>query len=82
VAVMALCCRRRGFAELATLQIGWCTVVESALNFLGARVRPPAPTRGNLVAEGCDVLDQAWRMAVCPKLALMLLVLSFKLVCN
>jgi len=64
---------------LATLQIGWGIVVESALSFLGAGVPPPAPTWGNLVAEGRDVLDQAWWVAVCPGLAIMLVVLSFNL---
>lgn len=65
---------------LATLQIGWGIVVESALSFLGAGVPPPAPTWGNLVAEGRDVLDQAWWIAVCPGLAIALVVLSFNLV--
>jgi peptide/nickel transport system permease protein len=64
---------------LATLQIGWGIVVESALSFLGAGVPPPAPTWGNLVAEGRDVLDQAWWIAVCPGLAIMLVVLAFNL---
>jgi peptide/nickel transport system permease protein len=64
---------------LATLQIGWGIVVESALSFLGAGVPPPAPTWGNLVAEGRDVLDQAWWVALCPGLAIMLVVLSFNL---
>jgi len=65
---------------LATLQIGWGIVVESALSFLGAGVPPPAPTWGNLVAEGREVLDQAWWIAVCPGLAIMLVVLAFNLV--
>jgi peptide/nickel transport system permease protein len=64
---------------LATLQVGWGIVVESALSFLGAGVPPPAPTWGNLVAEGRDGLDQAWWIAVCPGLAIMLVVLSFNL---
>jgi peptide/nickel transport system permease protein len=64
---------------LATLQIGWGIVVESALSFLGAGVPPPAPTWGNLVAAGRDVLDQAWWIAVCPGLAIILVVLSFNL---
>jgi peptide/nickel transport system permease protein len=64
---------------LATLQVGWGIVVESALSFLGAGVPPPAPTWGNLVAEGRDVLDQAWWIAVCPGLAIMRVVLSFNL---
>lgn len=64
---------------LATLQIGWGIVVEAALSFLGAGIPPPAPTWGNLVAEGRDVLDQAWWLAVCPGLAITLVVLSFNL---
>ena len=53
--------------------------VEAALSFLGAGVPPPAPTWGNLVAEGRDVLDQAWWISVCPGLAITLVVLSFNL---
>ena len=61
------------------LQIGWGIVVAVALSFLVAGVPPPAPTWGNLVAEGRDVLDQAWWIAVCPGLAIMLVVLSCNL---
>jgi peptide/nickel transport system permease protein len=64
---------------LATLQIGWAIVVESALSFLGAGVPPPEPTWGNLVAEGRDVLDSAWWISVFPGIAIMLVVLSFNL---
>ena len=64
---------------LATLQVGWGIVVESALSCLGAGIPPPAPTWGNLVAEGRDVLDQAWWISVCPGLAIMCVVLSFNL---
>ena len=64
---------------LATLQIGWAIVVESALSFLGAGIPPPAPTWGNLVAEGRDVMDSAWWISVFPGLAIMLAVLSFNL---
>jgi peptide/nickel transport system permease protein len=64
---------------LATLQIGWAIVVESALSFLGAGIPPPEPTWGNLVAEGRDVLDSAWWISVFPGLAIMLVVLSFNL---
>jgi peptide/nickel transport system permease protein len=64
---------------LATLQVGWGIVVESALSFLGAGIPPPTPTWGNLVAEGRDVLDQAWWISVCPGLAIMFVVLSFNL---
>jgi peptide/nickel transport system permease protein len=61
---------------LATLQVGWAIVVESALSFLGAGIPPPEPTWGNLVAEDRDVLDSAWWMSVFPGLAIMSVVLS------
>lgn len=64
---------------LATLQVGWAIVVESALSFLGAGIPPPEPTWGNLVAEGRDVLDSAWWISVFPGIAIMLVVLSFNL---
>ena len=38
-----------------------------------------SPYWGNLVAEGRDVLDQAWWIAVFPSMAIMLVVLSFNL---
>lgn len=63
---------------LATRQVGWAIVVESSLSFLGAGV-PPAPTWGHMVVEGRDVLHQAWWIAVCLGLALMLAVLSCNL---
>jgi peptide/nickel transport system permease protein len=68
-----------GVVVPATLQVGWAIVVESALSFLGAGIPPPAPTWGNLVAEGRDVLDSAWWISVLPGLAIMLVVLSFNL---
>jgi peptide/nickel transport system permease protein len=64
---------------LATLQMGWAIVVESALSFLGAGIPPPEPTWGNLVAEGRDVRDTAWWISVFPGLAIMLVVLPFNL---
>jgi peptide/nickel transport system permease protein len=57
----------------------WGIVVESARSFLGAGIPPPAPTWGYLVAEGRDVLDQAWWIAVFPGMAIMFVVLSFNL---
>jgi peptide/nickel transport system permease protein len=65
---------------LATLQVGWAIVVESTLSFLGAGIPPPAPTWGNLVAEGRDVLDDAWWISLFPGLAIMAVVLSLNLV--
>jgi peptide/nickel transport system permease protein len=64
---------------LATLQVGWVVLAEAALSFLGAGVPPPAPTLGNMLAEGRDVLDRAWWLTIFPGLTITLLVLSFNL---
>ena len=65
---------------LVTLQIGWVIVAESGLSFLGAGVPPPAPTLGNMLADGRQVMDSAWWLTVFPGLAIASLVLSFNAV--
>ena len=64
---------------MATLQVGSAIVVESSLSFLGAGIPPPAPTWGNLVAEGRNVMDSAWWVSTFPGVAILLVVLSFNL---
>lgn len=64
----------------ATLGVGNTILVEAALSFLGLGVQPPAPSWGNLVRDGQDVLLQAWWVATLPGLAIVLTVLAFNLV--
>lgn len=59
---------------LSTLQIGTVIILEAALSFLGLGVQPPAPSWGNLLADGRDLIWTAWWMALFPGLALSLVI--------
>ncbi|MGQ0562005.1 MAG: oligopeptide ABC transporter permease [Gemmatimonadota bacterium] len=64
----------------ATLGIGNTIVLEASLSFLGLGVQPPAPSWGNMVADGRDSLLGAWWVATFPGLTIVLAVLAFNLV--
>lgn len=64
----------------ATLEVGLLILYESALGFLGLGVAPPAPTWGNLLAEGSELLKTSWWVATFPGISIMLLVLGVNLV--
>jgi len=64
----------------ATLGIGNTIVMEAGLSFLGLGVSPPTPTWGSMVAEGRDVLINAWWVATFPGLTIVMIVLAFNLV--
>ena len=61
---------------LSTLQIGAVIILEAALSFLGLGVQPPAPSWGNLLADGRDLIWTAWWMAFFPGIALSLVIWS------
>jgi len=64
----------------ASLGIGNTILAEAALSFLGLGVQPPAPSWGNMVASGRDVmLDAPWITAF-PGLAIVATVMAFNLV--
>ena len=64
----------------ATLGIGNTIVLEAGLSFLGIGIQSPAPSWGNLVADGRQNLIGAWWVATFPGLAIVLTVLAFNLV--
>lgn len=61
---------------LATLQIAFVLLTESALNFLGLGVDPTIPTWGSMVNEGRLYIYNAWWVITFPGIAIMLAVLS------
>lgn len=65
---------------LASLQLGFVLLWESALSFVGLGVQPPSHSLGFLIAQGRDALVEAWWVVVFPGLALMALVLAGNLV--
>jgi peptide/nickel transport system permease protein len=58
----------------ATLGVGNAILLEAGLAFLGLGVQPPAPSWGNLIAGGRDLIVNAPWVAVAPGLALIVTV--------
>jgi peptide/nickel transport system permease protein len=59
-----------------TLLIANAVLLEAALSFLGAGVRPPNPSWGTMIDEGVERIATAAHLAVVPGLMLVLTVLS------
>jgi len=64
----------------ATLSIAAAIIAEAALSFLGLGQQPPAPSWGSMLNAAQRFLTNAPWMALCPGLAIFLVVLSFNLV--
>jgi len=64
----------------ATLGIGNTIVLEAGLSFLGLGVQPPTASWGTMVADGRNVLLNAWWLSTFPGFAIVFTVLSFNLV--
>ena len=59
-----------------TLGVGNAILLESGLSFLGLGIQPPAPSWGNMIAGGRDLIVTAPWIAVTPGLALVVTVLA------
>ena len=59
-----------------TLGVGNAILLESGLSFLGLGIQPPAPSWGNMIAGGRDLLVVAPWVALAPGLALVITVLA------
>jgi peptide/nickel transport system permease protein len=64
----------------ASLRVGDAILLEGALSFLGLGVPPPAPSWGNLVADGRDSLLDAWWLCAIPGLAIAVTVAALAVV--
>jgi peptide/nickel transport system permease protein len=62
-----------------TLGVGNAILLESGLSFLGLGIQPPAPSWGNMIAGGRDLLVVAPWVALVPGIALVLTVLATSL---
>ena len=67
-------------AVQASVLTGFALQLEAALSFLGLGTQPPTPSLGGMLADGRDVLTQAWWVIVFPGLVLASAVLSFMLI--
>ena len=59
-----------------TLGVGNAVLLESGLSFLGLGIQPPAPSWGNMIAGGRDLLVVAPWVSLAPGVALVLTVLA------
>jgi peptide/nickel transport system permease protein len=59
-----------------TLQVGLLIITEATLSFLGVGIPPPAPSWGNMVNDGRNLIDTAWWISTFPGIAIGLVVLS------
>ena len=62
-----------------TLGVGNAILLESGLSFLGLGIQPPAPSWGNMIAGGRDLLVVAPWVALAPGIALVVTVLAVSL---
>ncbi len=67
-------------AVSAVLGIAGAILTEASLSFLGFGVQPPAPTWGNILADGKTYILDAWWLIVFPGMAIFVTTLSFYLV--
>lgn len=62
-----------------TFMVGALVLVEGGLSFLGLGVRPPAPSWGNILRDGRELMEIAWWVPLWPGLALTATVLLVNL---
>jgi peptide/nickel transport system permease protein len=63
-------------ATFSLLGIGVIIIIEGALDFLGYGIQPPAPSWGNMIAQGQTVMDVEPQYVLVPSLFLLLMVMS------
>ena len=61
----------------AALGVGNMMLLEAGLSFLGLGVPPPAPSWGNMIADGWQKMTVAWWASTFPGLAISLVVMAF-----
>jgi peptide/nickel transport system permease protein len=62
---------------LLTLEMGIAVVVEAILSFVGLSVSSDTPTWGGMIAEGRQIVHEAWWVLAAPLLALFVTVVAF-----
>jgi ABC-type dipeptide/oligopeptide/nickel transport system permease subunit len=66
----------------AALGIGNMLLLEAGLSFLGVGIRPPAPSWGNMIADGRDLITAAPWTSVFPGLAITVVVMALNVVAD
>jgi peptide/nickel transport system permease protein len=63
-------------ATFSLLGIGIVIIIEGALDFLGYGIQPPAPSWGNMIAQGQTVMDVQPQYVLVPSLFLLAMVVA------
>jgi peptide/nickel transport system permease protein len=63
-------------ATFSLLGIGVIIIIEGALDFLGYGIQPPAPSWGNMIAQGQTVMDVQPQFVLVPSLFLLVMVMA------
>ncbi len=64
---------------IATLEVGQVILLEATMSFLGIGIPRPTPAWGLMVADGRELIVEAWWVALFPGFAILLTVLSMNL---
>jgi peptide/nickel transport system permease protein len=64
---------------IATLEVGQVILLEATMSFLGVGIPRPTPAWGLMVADGRELIVEAWWVALFPGLAILMTVLSMNL---
>jgi len=67
---------------VASIQLAYFVVSESAFGFFGMGVPPPQPTWGNMLADSRSYIAQAWWLGVFPGIAIATIAFSANLLAN
>lgn len=67
---------------VASIQLAYFVVSESAFGFFGLGVPPPTPTWGNMLADSRSYIAQGWWLGVFPGLAIATIAFSANLLAN
>jgi peptide/nickel transport system permease protein len=63
----------------ATLRVAVVILVEAGLSYFGLGVPPPAPSWGNMVADGKLLMNTAWWITTFPGALVVISVLAYNL---
>ncbi len=63
----------------AVLSVAGAILAEASLSFLGFGVQPPAPSWGNIIADGKQYILDAWWLIVFPGVAIFITTMTFYL---
>ena len=61
------------------LGLSWAILMASTLSFLGLGTPPPYPSLGGMVADGRDLVQQAWWLVVFPAAAIVFAIIGLNL---